>query len=927
MRDGFANRPIGRDAELHVINAFLVAASHGPAGLVLEGPAGIGKSTLAAATIEEARKRGYRVLTARPSGAEVAWAYQSLADLLVGVGEDAVESLPTPQRQAIDIALLRGATPAAADAATHARAISVGTVNALISLSRTAPVALVIDDAPWLDPASSSALAFVVRRMGAHPIGVLVTQRVETPGPVPLDLDQAITTERAWLAPMSFGALHLLLVERLGLTLPRPTLMRLHEISRGNPFHALEIGRALQRLPALPLPGEPLPIPDSLRGLIRGHLATVGEETRATLLVAAAAGSPSVDELRKAAGPGTDSSIEEAADVGLLAIDGGVVRFSHPSLALAVYEDATPAARRRAHAALAEAVEEPEARGRHLALATVVPDPAVAAALEDAALDAKRRGAAETAAELSRLAVERTPPDDEPARQRRTLLLATLLTTLPDLPTAEKLVLELIPTLPPGSARAEARMLAGTIAWYTRPEPHPAVAQLEAALPDAASFPELLGRLHYRLSVFSDFDLPAAARHAAAARDILVGAAAPITLAAAMFELFAITVALGDPPDLGLFEAALAIEGENTHFDQSTVPGIWWIAVDRPDLARARFQEMLDRTHAAGEASADADLLTRLAETELYADRWDLALELADEATMTAQQEGQPIADPARRVRALIEAHMGRLDEARAAATAGLDRAEELGDSPIAASYLLVLGHVAAAEGKMADVEQLADRSAGHLASIGKIQPLRLDLTPERVEALVALRRLDEAESHLERFVMGARIVPRPWAEAAIARGRARLLAARGRPGDAVTATDPTTDSRSSNWRRFDRARTLLVRGEILRQMRSRRDAGDALDAALRSFDELGARVWAGRARAELERLGRHRPGTEDLTPTERRVAELAASGMRNREVADELGISAKTVEAHLAHIYAKLAIRSRAELGRAFAAGSPGDG
>jgi DNA-binding CsgD family transcriptional regulator len=152
-----------------------------------------------------------------------------------------------------------------------------------------------------------------------------------------------------------------------------------------------------------------------------------------------------------------------------------------------------------------------------------------------------------------------------------------------------------------------------------------------------------------------------------------------------------------------------------------------------------------------------------------------------------------------------------------------------------------------------------------------------------------------------------------------VARGSARLLAAHGRLEEAIAATDPAMDGRSAAWRSFDRSRTLLLRGELLRQLRSRRDAGDVLERALHSFEALGAVVWADRARAELARLGRHRPGTEDLTPTERRVAELAASGMRNREVAEALGISAKTVEAHLAHIYAKLAIRSRAELGRAF--------
>jgi len=922
MREGMANRPIGRDAELLVIDGFLVAASHGPAGLVLEGPAGIGKSTLAEAAIEEARRRGFRVLSARPSGAEAAWAYQSLADLLAGAGDDALASLPPPQRQAIDVALLRktAPTPTPADAPAQARAISVGAVNAIISLSRAGPVLLVIDDAPWLDSATTAVLAFVARRLGTHPIGMLVTQRVDEPGPAPLELDGVIPTQRSWLAPLSVGALHLLLRERLELTLPRSTLARLREMARGNPFHALEIGRALQRLPALPKPGEPLPIPSSLRGLMQGHLATVSDATRETLLVAAAAGSPSVDELRRAVGPAADTAMEEAIDAGLLAVERGFARFSHPSLAQAVYEDATPAARRLAHAALADAVGEAEARGRHLALATVVPDSAVAAALEEAAIDAKRRGAAETATELCRLAVDRTPPDDVPGRQRRSLLLANLLTELPDLPAAETIVRDLIRTLPPEPARAEARMLAGTIAWYTQQNPGlAAVTHVEAGLPDAVSDPVLLGRMHYHLSVFYDFDVRAAARHASAAREILADRDAPITQAAAMFELFATTVALGKPAPLDLLDEALAIEAGGFHVDQSTVPGIWWIAIDRPDLARSRFQAMLDGSRAAGETSGEADLLTRLAETELYADRWDLALQLADEATIVAHQEGQVTADPARRIRALIEAHQGRVEEARRAATEGLQRAEEAGDWLIASSYLLVLGLVASSEGKPAEVERFAERSARHLGAIGRVQPLRLDLTPERIEALVALRRLDEAEANLESFTEGARILPRPWAEAVIARGSGRLLAARGHLEEAVAATDPAMDSRSSSWRSFDRARTQFVRGELLRQMRSRRDAGDVLERALRSFEALGAVVWAERARAELDRLGRHRPGTEDLTPTERRVAELAASGMRNREVAEALGISAKTVEAHLAHIYAKLAIRSRAELGRAF--------
>jgi DNA-binding CsgD family transcriptional regulator len=181
--------------------------------------------------------------------------------------------------------------------------------------------------------------------------------------------------------------------------------------------------------------------------------------------------------------------------------------------------------------------------------------------------------------------------------------------------------------------------------------------------------------------------------------------------------------------------------------------------------------------------------------------------------------------------------------------------------------------------------------------------------------------RLDEAEPLLARFEEGARVTPRPWADAAIARGRARLLAGRGNLAAAIAATDAVLADESNAWRAFDRARTLLLRGELLRRARSRRGAGDALEAARSIFDALGASVWARRTRVEIARLGRPRPTVADeLTPSEAEVARLAASGLKNREVAAQLGISTKTVEAHLARAYAKLGVQSRAQLARAIA-------
>ena len=166
----------------------------------------------------------------------------------------------------------------------------------------------------------------------------------------------------------------------------------------------------------------------------------------------------------------------------------------------------------------------------------------------------------------------------------------------------------------------------------------------------------------------------------------------------------------------------------------------------------------------------------------------------------------------------------------------------------------------------------------------------------------------------------GVARVPRPWLQAALARGRAQLLMAEGDVAGAIAETDVVSQPAASGWRRLDRARTLLVRGSILRRARQPREAATALDAAAAIFEAIEALGWLDRVRAEADRLGRRRPGSEALTPSEQQVAELAASGMTNREVAERLSLSHKTVEAHLARTYAKLGIRSRAELGRLMA-------
>jgi DNA-binding CsgD family transcriptional regulator len=241
----------------------------------------------------------------------------------------------------------------------------------------------------------------------------------------------------------------------------------------------------------------------------------------------------------------------------------------------------------------------------------------------------------------------------------------------------------------------------------------------------------------------------------------------------------------------------------------------------------------------------------------------------------------------------------------------GADRAEAGGDLVTAVAYLHVLAVIAASSADPEAVVILTGRSRRHLAAMRIQEPIgRLDPAVERICALAELDRLDEAEAELAEFVQRYERFPRPWMEPVLVRARAAIATARG-DIDADIAVNP-------QWGRFDQARVLLLRGRLLRRSRRSGAAAEALTEAETILSALGYPVWAAMARDELARVGRRRATTASLTGTERRVAELVANGMTNKQVAATLFMSPKTVEAHIARAYRKLGIRSRAELGRA---------
>lgn len=446
---------LGRDLELGSVDAFLDRVE-GLAGLVLEGEPGVGKSTLWLAAIARARERGFRVLSSRPAEPERDRAHLVLGDLFEEVLDDVLPALAVPRRRALELALLTGQAP---DHPVDERALGVAVRESLQILAERTPLLLAVDDEQWLDRSSANALRFALRRLRDERVLLLPARRpndeTEMPG-----LENAVAPDRAErlvLGPLSMGALHLLLQRRLKRSFARPTLLRLLELSGGNPFYALELARELGPEDAAGDTTEGIPVPESLEQLVGARLEQLPNPTREALRVVAVHGRPSRSLLRTS-GVAT-RALEPAVAAQVLAWTGNAVRFTHPLLASALYQSASPEERRRTHERLATIVDDPVERGRHLALATEEPDEEVATTLEESADLALARGTIFAAAELGEHALRLTPPHEPEERHRRALATAKRHLESGEARRARALALDLLTWSHAGAQRAEALVL------------------------------------------------------------------------------------------------------------------------------------------------------------------------------------------------------------------------------------------------------------------------------------------------------------------------------------------------------------------------------------------------------------------------------------------------------------------------------------
>ena len=915
---------VGRKDEMVAIDRFLdsIDGGHSPV-MLLSGTAGIGKTTLWNAGVMSARERGHRVVMARPVEVETGLAFAALADLVGPLMETPPNDLPAPQRDALDAALLR--TTVAAP--PQPLGISLAVLHVLRAAATEQPVVVAIDDVPWLDDASTRVLDFSVRRLDADRVGFLLARRAAAPDealPTWLGTVQPDRIVRHDVQPLSVDDTDALLRGRLGVNLSRPVLTRLHAISGGTPFYALELGRDLQRRGGRATP-ESLAVPRSLEGLVGARIDALDPAADEMALYAAALAQPTVRALVAALGAERVSAgIDGAVSAGVLEMSGDGIRFAHPLLAAATYDRAKPSRRREVHELLAALATEPEERARHLARTAVGVDASIAAALEEGAAAAAGRGAPEVAASLADEAVRLTPVDAPDDRRRRLIAGSEHLVVAGDAGRADATLVQAATASPAGPLLADVLTRRGWLALLLA-DLGAAEALFREAIPMAADDLRLRVAIHSGLAGIGYLSWRGWRR---ARLD--------------MFEALRLAQELGDPalelqmlghtstwmsslgrPWQQLLERADSLEAPIAALPTLEHPDLQFARIlsyhGDPPAGRRRVEGLIDKARSTGDWTSIPRLLAVLAEVEFDAGDLDEAERIASGAYAGILQTGEgAFHQDILATRLHLHVLRGEVDAARALG-AEVEPVAQASAYPWFRSTVQV--SLATLDHSLGDAAAAYERFAKVMSqpAIGRLAPLHWEtIVAYTAECLVGLGRTEEAGRLLDPAERRARRRGWPAAIGEVTRARALVLAADGDHAEAVRYAEEAVRIHAGLQVPFRTARAWFTLGEVLRRSRQKGASREAFGAALVGFTRLGAKVWIERTQAELGRVASRRPTGSPLTETERRVAGLAAAGQTNREIADALFISVHTVEAHLTRVYRTLGVQSRTELARA---------
>lgn len=902
---------IGRERELADGHGFLADIAEGTRGLLFAGEPGMGKTTVWSTVLDEASQRGFAVLVARPSEAETDHAFSVLTDLFVPVESTALAELPGIQRAALEQALRRGHTGAAVDPV----AVGVAVLGVLSELSRDTPVVVAVDDLQWVDAPSLRALTYAFRRLAGERIGLVATVRVGFDCELTrLAGRDESSLDRIELTGLGKRQLARIVFERTGQTFSPAQLQRLTHLSGGSPFYALEIAAT----------GDLEHVPPSLAGALRTRLERLSDDARAIGLAAALLGRI---DLGVISAPADALKELRAAHVVDERPDG--LWFSHPLLASTLIDLHTADERRVVHRGLADALDDPDERALHLGRGTEERSEDVALELEAASTRVDARGAPEMAAALAERAAALTPELEVAARTRRLLRAADLYAAAGEGQAhVYPLLGELADSLAPGPDRARVFVrigwLGAQIDSISGPE---AIEYQERALAEAEGDPDVAVSANAVLARMRGLggDYRAALRHAELAVAASGGVEPNGMFPSPFGELGIARFYSGLGLDEDLFARGIELEsasGVVAEPYQSPKLQLAKALLCTGEFARARvlLHELLALSAELERVRSIAGCMLQLADLETRAGNLAQAEAHAAEFVSLDRQLRGDLGDewyPS----GAVAMHLGRTDDARRILRAGTEYSRAIRSTTWLAHHLWALGHLELAAGNLAEAKATLSQLPELLRDTGLGEWSVHPFHPDLIETLVGLGELDEAADLTAELEEYGRRLDRPWGLATAARSAALIASARGEVEEAhEAATRALVEHERLDWP-LERGRSLLVTGGILRRLGRRRDAAALLSQAKSIFDALRNPLWSTRAEAEQRRLGGRRGASDQLTPTETRVAELAGQGLRNAEIAAQLYVTPKTVEATLSRVYRKLGVRSRTELAGRLAA------
>jgi DNA-binding CsgD family transcriptional regulator len=900
---------IGRQSECAALEGLLAEVRGGRSGvIVLRGEPGVGKTALLESVVDSAS--GFRIARATGVESEAELAFAALQQLL-GPIVKRLDDLPGPQRDALGAAF--GLT---ASAAPERFLVGLAALSLLSNIAQEQPLLCVVDDAQWLDSASAQTFAFVARRLLAERVAFVIATR-------------ASSDDYAGLPELEIGGLddddaRALLSSVLEAPLDDRVRDLIVEGTGGNPLALLELPRGLSvaELSA----GFAVPAAEPLVGRIeqsfRRRLQALPADSRRLLLIASA--EPLADPERvwgaaRLLGVGTEAA-RPASEAGLMDIDTSV-RFRHPLVRSAAYHAATAQERQEVHSALASATNaelEPDRRAWHLAEAAAGVDEDVAAELERSAGRAHERGGLAAAAAFLERAAELTP--DRRHRAYRLLLAAGAYLAAGAHGRAQSLLEQSTPDLDDPTSRAQAMRIEGAIRF---------------ADGRGGETPSLL------------FGAATALREidALQAREVLMEAfeaamwAGPLTSGTTLLDVAEAARSIPAPSE-DSSAASLMLTGYTERLTNGYPAAVeWWRRAVRAHARESRSQqwqgmlwnatgELLDfESHATtarqrvrlvrddGALTSLPVALDGLAWVELLSGRVGAADALVDEAHAIAAAIGAPDMPGAEGIlRMSVKCWRGSEPDARRSIDAvtadAVARGQGLGITLAQFQLaILELGHARYEDARIAALNVFADDPM----YIGSLS------LPDAVEAAVRSGDGKAARAALERLSDRALATQTPWALGLLARARALMAP----DEDAEPLYAEALDHLGRSGVLTDVARSRLVYGEWLRRQRRRRDARVQLRQAHEMLQAMGAGAFAHRAEVELLATGERARARVDqtrdqLTPQERQVAQLAAEGESNAEIAAQLFISPHTVAYHLRKVFNKLSVSSRNQLAKA---------